>query len=88
MGTAYTGVLVFLTFQGEGSRLCSGSFEFLCVPGSRTYCRACGDFRDRVYGVLSDKLFFSFFPLLVVSLFADSDGALLLASYVIPVDAF
>jgi hypothetical protein len=33
-------------------------------------------------------LLFSFFPLLVVSLFADSDGALLLASYVIPVDAF
>jgi hypothetical protein len=40
VGPAYTGVLVSLAFQAEGSRHVLGvawSFEFLCVPGSRTY---------------------------------------------------
>jgi hypothetical protein len=59
------------------------------VLGSKTYCQArriiepelCGDFRGRRSGVLSCELFFPFFPWLVVSLFADSERALLLIGY-------
>jgi hypothetical protein len=43
LGSAYTGMLVSLAFQGEGSRLYSwGSMEPcvpVCVLGSRTYCK-------------------------------------------------
>jgi hypothetical protein len=41
----------------------------------------CGNFRGRGSGVLSCKLFFSFFLQLVVSVFVDSERALFLTGY-------
>jgi hypothetical protein len=85
---AYTGVLVSLMFQGEGSRLYNGSTENwvpLCAGKQDLTPNECQvmvmepgaiwDFRGRVLGVLSCESFFTFFPWLVASLFADLEKA-------------
>jgi hypothetical protein len=98
MGPTYTGVLVSLAFQGEGSRSCSRgwgvgiwSSKFLCVLGSRTYQQvpSNGAWSHRWlqgHGIRCVELqvFFSFFPWLVASLFMDSERVLLLTVYGTP----